>query len=582
MNLLKKCFLAGIVLLPLCLSAQTLPTMPPTGYDEGGHYPTGTQSEVTYHSSVTNSDRKMTVYTPAGYDPSHKYPVLYGIHGIGAWASTILDGWCAGGAVVSDNLLGQGKIVPVIIVAMDANDVDVTAELLNVIIPYIESHYPVIADADHRALYGYSLGGGQTFDIGMKNMDVFHHISPTSAANFNHPSDADMFGDGTTVKQKLKTLFISCGDGDWDGFYPPNLASHNYLVDHNIPHYWLSVAGGGHDGSVWRPAMWNFLQMAFPANTNPSLTVITTGSGSVDRSAAGPTYTKGTSVTLTAKPQTGWVLKSWSGPGVSGSQNPITIIMDSSKTITALFSRVAVDGNWVLNGDFSSGSDGWSFNTWGSTAQGSVVNGEYKIAPSVLGTGNASIQLVQNGILLVKGKTYEVKFDAYASANRTLEGNVEQDVSPWTSYLPALQSFDLTTTKTTYSYTFTMNNATDTNGRVSFNAGASTTTVFLDNISIRDVPPTVSIQAMKAQNGLVSVNQNGSRLVVALNGAQGTSFSMGVYNIVGSPVRMSQPMDGKHSLNWTTDLSGLPGGIYFVKVNADGRTIQSSKLVVGR
>jgi|GEM_PF-696284 len=501
MQLISKLVIAGIALLALSLPAQTLPTMPPDGYDKGNISPSGKYNDVTYHSSITNSDRTMIVYTPAGYDPNHKYPVVYGIHGIGAWASTILDDWCAGGAFVSDNLLSQGKIQPVLIVAMDANDVDVGRELLEVIIPYIESHYQVIADADHRALYGYSLGGGQTFDIGMKNMDVFHHISPSSAAPFNHPSDADMFpNDGATVKQKLKTLFISCGTSDWDNFYPPNLATHDYLVAHNIPHYWLSVEGGGHDGSVWRPAMWNFLQMAFPANTNPSLTIQTTGNGTVDRSATGPTYAKGTSVTLTAKPQTGWVLRSWSGPGVSGSQNPVTITMDSSKTITAIFTRVAVDGNWVLNGDFSSGSDPWILNTWGGTAQGSVVNGEYKIAPSVLGTGNASIQLVQNGILLVKGKSYEVKFDAYASANRTLEGNVEQDISPWTSYLPALQSFDLTTTKTTYSYTFTMTNSTDSNGRVSFNAGASTTGLFLDNISIRDVPVPVAIfrQATKA------------------------------------------------------------------------------------
>ena len=582
MQLIRKLVITGIALLPLCLSAQTLPTMPPDGYDKGNGFPSGQYGDVTYHSSVTNTDRTMTVYTPPGYDPNHKYPVVYGIHGVGAWASTILDDWCVGGAIVSDNLLGQGKIQPVLIVAMDANNVDVSSELLNVIIPYVESHYPVIADADHRALYGYSLGGGQTFDIGMKNMDVFHHISPSSAANFNHPSDADMFGDGTTVKQKLKTLFISCGDADWDGFYPPNLATHDYLVAHNIPHYWLSVPGGGHDGGVWRPAMWNFLQLAFPANTDPSLTVLTTGNGSVDRSAAGPTYAKGTSVTLTAKPQTGWVLKSWSGPGVSGSQNPITITMDSSKTYTAIFTRVAVDGNWVLNGDFSSGTDGWTFNTWGGTAQGSVVNGEYKIDISALGTGNASIQLVQNGIYLVQGKSYEVKFDAYASAARTLEGNVEQDVSPWTSYLPALQSFDLTTTKTTYSYTFTMTNATDSNGRVSFNVGASTTTVFLDNISVKEVPKPVSIRDMNTQNGFVSVQQKGTLLEVALNGAQGTSFSLGLYDLVGKPVRMSPRIEGKGPVSWNADLSGLPNGVYFVRVDRDGKTMSSSKLMLGR
>jgi len=488
MNLTKYFLLAGLSVLPQHLNAQTLPTMPPEGYDKTSGNPSGKYGDVTYHSSVTNSDRKMTVYTPPGYDPSHKYPVVYGIHGIGAWASTILDDWCVGGAIVSDNLLGQGKIQPVLIVAMDANDVDVGRELLEAIIPYVESHYPAIPDADHRALYGYSLGGGQTFDIGMKNLDVFHHISPSSAANFNHPSDADMFpNDGAAVKQKVKTLFLSCGDADWDGFYPPNLATHNYCVAHNIPHSWLSVPGGGHDGGVWRPAMWNFLQLAFPADSRPSLTVLTTGQGTVDQSPVGPNYAKGTSVTLTAKPKAGWAFSGWSGPGLSGSGNPLAITVDSSKTVTAAFSRAPVDGNWVVNGDFGSGSDGWTFNTWEGGAKGSVVNGEYGIQIDSVGQHNSGIQLVQNGILLEQGKSYQVTFDAYASSKRTLEANVEQDVSPWTSYLPALQNFDLTTTKSPYSYTFTMTSPTDTNGRIGFNAGASTESVFLDNISIKAV-----------------------------------------------------------------------------------------------
>jgi hypothetical protein len=159
---------------------------------------------------------------------------------------------------------------------------------------------------------------------------------------------------------------------------------------------------------------------------------------------------------------------------------------------------------------------------------------------------------------------------------------VEQDVSPWTSYLPALQSFDLTTTKTTYSYTFTMTNATDSNWRVSFNVGASTTTVFLDNISVKEVPKPVSIRDMNTQNGFVSVQQKGTLLEVALNGAQGTSFSLGLYDLVGKPVRMSPRIDGKGPVSWNADLSGLPNGVYFVRVDRDGKTMSSSKLMLGR
>jgi enterochelin esterase-like enzyme/regulation of enolase protein 1 (concanavalin A-like superfamily) len=220
----------------------------------------------------------MEVYTPPGYSAAQKYPVIYAIHGVSAWPDTIFASWCCGASTVSDNLLAAGKIKPIIIVAMDANNIDNHLELCNVIIPYIESHYPVFADADHRGIYGYSLGGGQTFNEAFgysTGLDTFRYISPTSAANFNHPSDAAMFPDGGAVaKQKMKCLFISCGDADWDGFYPPNLATHYFCVSNNIPHYWLSVAGGGHDGGVWRPAMWNFLQLASAAGIAGSATVL--------------------------------------------------------------------------------------------------------------------------------------------------------------------------------------------------------------------------------------------------------------------------------------------------------------------
>lgn len=245
----------------------TLPTMPPAGYDKSGQYPAGRVQDVNYYSPVTKSMRKMVVYTPPGYDSNKKYPVIYGIHGIGSWPSTIFDSWCVGGSTLADNLIGQGKIQPVIMVAMDNNNVDSHQELFNAVMPYAESHYPIIADADHRGLYGYSMGGGVTFAEGIGHLDTFHHICPSSATPFNHPSDKDMFPNGgAEAKKKIKTLLLSCGTNDWDGFYPPNLATHNYCVANNIPHYWLSVNGGGHDGSVWRPAMWNFLQLAFPAN----------------------------------------------------------------------------------------------------------------------------------------------------------------------------------------------------------------------------------------------------------------------------------------------------------------------------
>jgi len=222
----------------------------------------------------------------------------------------------------------------------------------------------------------------------------------------------------------------------------------------------------------------------------------------------------------------------------------------------------------VFNGGFDQGTNGWTFNTWGSTAQGSILNGEYNIAITALGTGNASLQLVQNGIILQQGKSYEVKFDAYASASRTLEANVEQDVSPWTSYLPALESFDLTTKKTAYSYTFTMTNATDSNGRVSFNAGASTTSLTLDNISIKEVAAPVAVHAQA------------SKIAGAMRWRNGTLFFTGVQagtlQIIDSRgrSRLVELVGGQAS----TGL--LPAGLYHVRLLGENSTSIKSIVVV--
>lgn len=243
------------------------------------------------------------------------------------------------------------------------------------------------------------------------------------------------------------------------------------------------------------------------------------------------------------------------------SQSVTTLVFDMSAPVPA-------HRDTVFNGGFDQGTKGWTFNTWGGTAQGSVVNGEYKIDITTLGTGNASIQLIQNGIILQKGKSYQVKFDAYASANRTLEANVELDVSPWTSYLPKPESFDLTTTKTTYSYTFTMANATDSNSRVSFNAGASTTVLFLDNVSIKEVPTPVAIHSHARKVGN-EIHWKGGILFL-------TGMETGKLQIIDSRGR-SQIVD---AVGGQAQTGALPAGVYHIRLLSDKKTSSQSFVVV--
>jgi len=234
----------------------------------------------------------------------------------------------------------------------------------------------------------------------------------------------------------------------------------------------------------------------------------------------------------------------------------------------------------VYNGGFDQGTLGWTFNTWGGAAQGSVVNGEFKIDITALGTANASIQLVQNGIILQQGKSYEVKFDAYASAKRTLEANVEQDISPWTSYLPALESFNLTTTKTPYSYTFTMTNSTDSNGRVSFNAGASTIGLFLDNISIKEVPTPVPLISLSGKTGSeIVLRLQNTHLNVEFFATQGDAISINVLDLKGNKYRsVSFRSVGGASQSWSFDLSGMSRGAYMVEMIVGEKVIKRSMI----
>jgi|GEM_PF-1843768 len=158
----------------------------------------------------------------------------------------------------------------------------------------------------------------------------------------------------------------------------------------------------------------------------------------------------------------------------------------------------------VFNGSFNEDSYGWKLNVWHGGASSSVVNGECRIDIDSVGTSNYQIQLIQSGITLTKGKSYEVSFDAYALASRTLEFNVEKDTDPWTSYLTALATLDLTNTKKRYSVSFVMTEPTDSIGRISFNLGASDITTFIDNVQIKVKSSVRIMSALELQTGPVT------------------------------------------------------------------------------
>ncbi len=144
--------------------------------------PHGKISYRYYTSSTLGSTRTLLVYTPPGYNANSnaKYPVLYLIHG----GSDTEETWVKVGRAnfIADNLIAKKLAKPMIIVMPYGNVrprpmAEFTKDVINDIIPFIQSNYPVLADSKDRAIAGFSVGGGQTLNIGLTNTDKFAYIA---------------------------------------------------------------------------------------------------------------------------------------------------------------------------------------------------------------------------------------------------------------------------------------------------------------------------------------------------------------------------------------------------------------------
>ena len=248
---------------------------PPEGINaERADVPHGKLEMIEYDSKSVGTRRKMQVYTPPGYSPDKKYPVLYLLHGIGGDETE----WqrFAKPNLLLDNLLADGKAVPMIVVMPNGraqkNDrpegnVYATApafaafeqDLLESVIPAIESRYSVQADREHRALAGLSMGGGQSLNFGLGHLDTFAWVGGFSSAP-NTKSPAQLVTDPAAAKEKLKLLWVSCGNQD--GLLRISQGVHGYLKEKEVPHVW-NVDSHAHDPTEWRNNLYYFLQRVF-------------------------------------------------------------------------------------------------------------------------------------------------------------------------------------------------------------------------------------------------------------------------------------------------------------------------------
>lgn len=248
---------------------------PPAGFDAlREDIPHGKLEMITYESKSVGTTRKMTVYTPPGYTKNKKYPVLYLLHGIGGdeteWQRVAKPN------VLLDNLIADGKAKPMIIVMPngraqknDRAEGNVFAsapafaafekDLLEDVIPTIESRYSVLTDRQDRALAGLSMGGGQSLNFGLAHLDTFAWVGGFSSAPNTKPV-SELITDPAEAKKELELLYISCGKKD--GLIRISQGVHAYLKRNNLPHIW-HVDGNAHDPTHWRNSLYHFAQRLF-------------------------------------------------------------------------------------------------------------------------------------------------------------------------------------------------------------------------------------------------------------------------------------------------------------------------------
>jgi enterochelin esterase family protein len=234
-----------------------------------------------YPSKTLETNRRMHIYTPPGYEGgSEKYPVFYLLHGGGDDD----QGWSTVGhaGFILDNLIADKKAVPMLVVmpngslprpanmpritpgttptpearaAFEAMQNRFTDELLKEIVPFVESTYRVQTGPEHRALAGLSMGGGQTLRVLTTHPDQFAYIGIWSAGLFGgDPSqwaerNSDFLAKSDVVNRAVKRLEISVGDQDFALAGSKALAE--VLEKHSIKRD-VKISGGGHTWINWR------------------------------------------------------------------------------------------------------------------------------------------------------------------------------------------------------------------------------------------------------------------------------------------------------------------------------------------
>jgi enterochelin esterase family protein len=238
----------------------------------------GTVSHPWYHSDILGMDRRLTVYTPYGYEnsPKKKYPVLYLLHGAGGDE----EAWISMGrtAQILDNLIEKGLAEPMIVVMPNGNPGQAAARTLNIpekpydwrdpanrdlyvkslcteIVPFIEKNFRAIPKPASRAIAGLSMGGGHTISASNLYPELFDYICPLSAAGSATPEQI-----AALKKAGVKLYFLACGNTDF--LFNGAEEMHAKLEEQGLDHIYY-VSEGGHVWANWRLYLNTFAKLLF-------------------------------------------------------------------------------------------------------------------------------------------------------------------------------------------------------------------------------------------------------------------------------------------------------------------------------
>lgn len=244
--------------------------------------PHGSVKRCWYDSPTLGKQRRMTVYTPAGYEQGkEKYPVLYLLHGAGGDE----EAWMTLGRTsqIMDNLIAEGRCRPMIVVMTNGNPWQQAApgesaagmvqpamkfdpsqksfeEAFGDVISYVESNYRTIRKKEARAVAGLSMGGGHSFNISRMYPDKFDYVGLFSAAVRN-VEDPEVAASLAAQRDKgFKLYWIACGNTDF--LYQANRDYMKYLDSIGFP-YVYRESDGGHIWRNWRIYLSEFAPMLF-------------------------------------------------------------------------------------------------------------------------------------------------------------------------------------------------------------------------------------------------------------------------------------------------------------------------------